>query len=79
MRECISIHVGQGGIQTGNACWELYWYVIYKFSCRFFKEMCRICSPAWILSANLSLLIMRNLFQTQIRHVSHVIRLTKFS
>jgi tubulin alpha len=27
MRECISIHVGQGGIQTGNACWELYWYV----------------------------------------------------
>ena len=24
MRECISIHIGQGGIQTGNACWELY-------------------------------------------------------
>uniref|UniRef100_UPI00358F7A97 tubulin alpha chain-like n=1 Tax=Myxine glutinosa TaxID=7769 RepID=UPI00358F7A97 len=24
MRECISIHVGQAGLQMGNACWELY-------------------------------------------------------
>ncbi|KAB1272716.1 Tubulin alpha-1A chain [Camelus dromedarius] len=24
MRECISIHVGQVGVQIGNACWELY-------------------------------------------------------
>eukprot|EP01083_Nonionella_stella_P083955 232224_1 len=24
MREVISIHVGQAGIQVGNACWELY-------------------------------------------------------
>ena len=24
MRECISIHMGQGGIQSGNACWELF-------------------------------------------------------
>jgi len=24
MREVISIHVGQGGCQSGNACWELY-------------------------------------------------------
>ena len=24
MRECISIHIGQGGVQCGNACWELY-------------------------------------------------------
>ncbi|XP_034445674.1 tubulin alpha 5 [Hippoglossus hippoglossus] len=24
MRECISIHVGQAGVQTGNACWELF-------------------------------------------------------
>jgi tubulin alpha len=24
MRECISIHLGQGGIQVGNQCWELY-------------------------------------------------------
>lgn len=24
MREIISIHVGQGGVQIGNACWELY-------------------------------------------------------
>jgi len=24
MREVISLHVGQGGIQVGNACWELY-------------------------------------------------------
>ena len=24
MREVISIHMGQGGIQAGNACWELY-------------------------------------------------------
>ncbi|KAL5261139.1 hypothetical protein ACHWQZ_G006995 [Mnemiopsis leidyi] len=24
MRECISIHLGQAGVQIGNACWELY-------------------------------------------------------
>ncbi|KAG0561899.1 hypothetical protein KC19_9G101900 [Ceratodon purpureus] len=24
MRECLSIHVGQAGIQVGNACWELF-------------------------------------------------------
>ncbi|KAK5891543.1 hypothetical protein CgunFtcFv8_018779 [Champsocephalus gunnari] len=24
MRECISIHVGQAGVQMGNTCWELY-------------------------------------------------------
>src|SRR5271155_4168009 len=24
MREVISIHIGQGGIQIGNACWELF-------------------------------------------------------
>ena len=24
MREVISIHVGQAGVQWGNACWELY-------------------------------------------------------
>jgi len=24
MRECICIHVGQAGIQIGNACWELF-------------------------------------------------------
>ena len=24
MREVISIHVGQAGIQVGNACWELF-------------------------------------------------------
>jgi len=24
MREIISIHIGQGGVQVGNACWELY-------------------------------------------------------
>ena len=24
MRECISIHVGQTGVQISNACWELY-------------------------------------------------------
>lgn len=23
-RECVSIHIGQAGIQIGNACWELY-------------------------------------------------------
>ncbi|KAF3836813.1 hypothetical protein F7725_004277 [Dissostichus mawsoni] len=23
-RECLSIHVGQAGVQIGNACWELY-------------------------------------------------------
>ena len=22
--ECISVHLGQAGIQTGNNCWELY-------------------------------------------------------
>ncbi|RKP27823.1 Tubulin, alpha 4 like-protein [Syncephalis pseudoplumigaleata] len=24
MRECISLHVGQAGVQIGSACWELY-------------------------------------------------------
>jgi tubulin alpha len=24
MREAISIHIGQAGVQTGNGCWELY-------------------------------------------------------
>ncbi|KYO36639.1 hypothetical protein Y1Q_0024324 [Alligator mississippiensis] len=24
MRECISIHIGQAGVQIGNACWELF-------------------------------------------------------
>lgn len=24
MRECISVHIGQAGVQVGNACWELY-------------------------------------------------------
>ena len=24
MREVISIHVGQAGVQMGNACWQLY-------------------------------------------------------
>ncbi|EGZ11435.1 hypothetical protein PHYSODRAFT_338144 [Phytophthora sojae] len=24
MREIISVHLGQGGVQLGNACWELY-------------------------------------------------------
>jgi tubulin alpha len=24
MREVIAIHIGQGGIQVGNACWELF-------------------------------------------------------
>lgn len=23
-RECISVHIGQAGVQIGNACWELY-------------------------------------------------------
>lgn len=24
MREVISIHIGQAGVQMGNACWELF-------------------------------------------------------
>ena len=24
MREAVSLHMGQSGVQTGNACWELY-------------------------------------------------------
>ena len=23
-RECISLHIGQAGVQIGSACWELY-------------------------------------------------------
>lgn len=23
-RECLSVHLGQAGVQMGNACWELY-------------------------------------------------------
>ena len=40
MRECISIHLGQAGIQTGNQCWELYclehvscWLCLVCFGC----------------------------------------------
>lgn len=38
MRECISIHIGQAGIQVGNACWELYCleHGIQVFYARFF-------------------------------------------
>ena len=24
MREVISIHIGQAGVQIGNSCWELF-------------------------------------------------------
>ena len=24
MREILSLHIGQAGVQMGNACWELY-------------------------------------------------------
>lgn len=24
MREVVSVHVGQAGVQMGNSCWELY-------------------------------------------------------
>ena len=24
MRECVCIHIGQAGLQGGNACWELF-------------------------------------------------------
>ena len=24
MREVLSVHIGQAGVQIGNACWELY-------------------------------------------------------
>ena len=23
MRECLSIHIGQAGVQIGNSCWEV--------------------------------------------------------
>lgn len=29
MREVLSLHVGQAGIQIGNACWEVrFWHVL---------------------------------------------------
>uniref|UniRef100_A0A8D0YG56 Tubulin/FtsZ GTPase domain-containing protein n=1 Tax=Sus scrofa TaxID=9823 RepID=A0A8D0YG56_PIG len=24
LRECLSVHIGQAGVQIGDACWELY-------------------------------------------------------
>ena len=24
MREVLNLHIGQGGVQVGNACWELF-------------------------------------------------------
>ena len=24
MRECLLVHLGQAGVQIGNACWELF-------------------------------------------------------
>ncbi len=32
MREIISLHVGQAGIQIGNACWELYCMRAHTFN-----------------------------------------------
>ncbi len=29
MREIILIHLGQAGVQTGNACWELFCLGMY--------------------------------------------------
>ena len=29
MREVISVHVGQAGVQIGNSCWELYCLGLY--------------------------------------------------
>ena len=28
MRECVCIHIGQAGLQGGNACWELFCLVV---------------------------------------------------
>jgi hypothetical protein len=39
MRECISIHVGQAGVQIGNACWELYCLGELLFSRVFFERV----------------------------------------
>lgn len=30
-REVISVHVGQAGVQIGNACWELFCLGLKKF------------------------------------------------
>jgi hypothetical protein len=42
MREVISLHIGQAGIQTGNSCWELFclgeilfWKIFENFLFRF--------------------------------------------
>ena len=43
-RECISVHIGQAGVQMGNACWELYClehgniHLYNFFSIPFFEE-----------------------------------------
>jgi len=31
MRECISIHIGQAGVQMGNACWYVSQSIIYHY------------------------------------------------
>ena len=52
MRECISIHIGQAGIQVGNACWELYClehgiqvFFSSSYSCSLFicSEFVQVC------------------------------------
>ncbi|KAK7854806.1 tubulin alpha chain [Quercus suber] len=47
MRECILIHIGQAGIQVGNACWELYCLehgiqlLTFAFQCNDFGSVLR--------------------------------------
>ena len=49
MREIISIHIGQAGIQVGNACWELYCLEHGINQDGTMPRYVVILSPPWIL------------------------------
>ena len=50
--DIFSVHIGQAGLQVGNACWELFWWVFLTlFSTPF--DSCRYFLPAWSTESSL--------------------------
>jgi hypothetical protein len=56
--ECISVHIGQAGIQTGNQCWELYCLEVRQSRSVFATLYTKRLSHHWL--AGLSCTVARN-------------------
>ena len=50
MREAICIHIGQAGVQIGNACWELF---------------CILGAVLWLIGRRLAFVQLMELFAIQ--------------